>query len=79
MGLEELEKIYSIYHGDGKTNNYFVSTNIQRDKNSGVPILGQHSLFFNCYDDSVYDSVLDDQRKEYLKIIKESKIWHYGQ
>jgi len=41
LGLEELEKIYQIYHGGKKTNNYFQSTSILREKNSSVPVLSR--------------------------------------
>ena len=58
LGLEELEKIFTIYHGGN--DDYFKSTSIIREKKSAIPNLNPNSLFFTCYDDSVYESVLDD-------------------
>jgi hypothetical protein len=63
LGLEELEKIYSVYHGSGNNNDFLQSKAVLREKNSNIPLLKEESLFFNCYDNSVYESVLDDLRK----------------
>ena len=60
LGLEELEKIYQFYHGTNNENDFIKAKSIIRDKNSSIPLLGKESLFFTCYDDTVYESVLDD-------------------
>ena len=31
LGLVELEKIFSIYHGSGKENDFFKSSGVRRD------------------------------------------------
>jgi hypothetical protein len=55
-----------------------VSSGIKREKGSIIPVLNKNSLFFTCYDDHVYESVLDDQRKEYIKLSNDNKPWLYG-
>ncbi len=34
-------------------------------------------MFFTSQDDTVYESVLDDLRKEHGKLTKENKKWMY--
>jgi hypothetical protein len=74
--LEELEAIYKNYYGNETAgNSYFKDTGILREKNSAIPVLKEHALFFNCYDDSVYESVLDDLKQEYARMMKDRSAW----
>ena len=76
--MEELQAIYNNYYGNNEGSDYFKDNKILRDNNSNIPVLKKEALFFTCYDDSVYESVLDDMKKEYSKYMKESKPWHFG-
>ena len=50
---------------------YFDSKTILKEKGANIPYLKPGSLFFTCYDDNVYESVLDDLKKEYKKFYKD--------
>lgn len=74
LGLDELERIFQAYHGDKTSSNYFQCKTIERERKSNVPLLERQSLFFTCFDDNVYESVLEDLKKEYTENGKDSKI-----
>lgn len=76
LNLEDLEKIFTIYHGCNE--DYLNSKTVVRDQISNVPTLKQNSLFFTCYDDSVYESILEDQKKEFAKMTRDKKKWLYS-
>lgn len=59
---------------------YFKDKRILRDdKNkSKIAVLGKDSLFFSCYDDNVYESVLDDLRRDYINKTKNNPKWLYN-
>lgn len=76
LGLEELEKIFTIYHGGNE--DIFRSASIIRDQKSEIPTLKKDALFFTCYDDSVYESVLDDMKKEFGKLTRDKKKWLFA-
>ena len=76
LGSEELQKIFNVYH-QGDSNKIFSSTSVLREKNSQIPVLKEKSGFFKCSDDSVYESVLDEIKKEHAKHIKEPRKWHF--
>ncbi len=70
LNLEELERIYKIYHGSS-SHKYFESKTIVKEQDASIPHLKQGSLFFTCYDDNVYESVLDELKNEYKQYYKD--------
>lgn len=75
LNLEELEKIFNVYHANSES--FFKSKAVLRDNNSSIPTLKEKALFFTCYDDSVYESVLDDLKREFVSHTKDKKKWIY--
>ncbi|CDW88748.1 UNKNOWN [Stylonychia lemnae] len=78
LALEELDKIYSVYHEGKDANMFLKASTIIRDKNSAIPVLKEKAMFFNFNDDSVYESVLEELRNSHIRITKDNKKWMLG-
>jgi hypothetical protein len=77
LGCEELQKIFDVYH-QVDSNDFNMSTTILREKkNSQIPVLKVRSGFFKVYDDSVYESVLEEIQNNFKKLTQEDKKWHF--
>jgi len=70
LKLEELENLYSLFHTESQG---FAKSIIQEsEEETGIPHMSLQSLFFQCYSDDIYDSILDDLREDYIRLCNES-------
>ena len=77
LNLNELDKIFAVYHSNQDNASFLKTKGILREKNSMLPTLKEKAIFFTCQDDTVYESVLDDLRQEHTKMTKENKKWMF--
>lgn len=69
LELEELEKVFMLFHSKQQS---FEESEIQEGRNvTVVPHMSMESMFFNCYSDDIYDTILDDLREHYIHLCNE--------
>ncbi|CDW78921.1 UNKNOWN [Stylonychia lemnae] len=70
LQLEELEKVFQMFHPNQQS---FGDCEIQDEitRDTLIPHLTMNSMFFNCYSDDIYDTILEDLRNHYFALCNE--------
>jgi hypothetical protein len=69
LQLEELEKVFTLFHQ--KPQSFKESEIMDNKKMTCIPHMSTQSMFFNCYSDDIYDTILDDLREHYINLCNE--------
>ena len=67
LHMEELEKVYEMFHSRPQS---FADCQI-RDTHTIVPSMTVNSMFFQCYSDDIFDTILEDLRDHYTTLCNE--------
>eukprot|EP00347_Sterkiella_histriomuscorum_P022601 403337869 len=71
LKLEELEKVYEMFHPREQT---FEDCQIQDmiTRDTLIPHMSTDSMFFTCYSDDIYDTILEELKFNYNQLCNES-------
>lgn len=71
MKLEELEKVYEMFHPITQS---FADCQIheQVTRDTIIPHMSMESMFFTCYSDDIYDTILDELKNNYNDLCNEA-------
>lgn len=69
LSLEELEKIFDLFHP--KPQNFEDCEIRDSHRLTCIPHMTMNSMFFACYSDEIYDTILEDLRENYINLCNE--------
>lgn len=75
LQLEELEKVFEMFHKVDSTYGLGQSFGecqlTEQPGTTVVPRMTVDSMFFQCYSDDIYDTILEDLRDHYMQLCNE--------